>query len=211
MASDPSATFSTETPAGMALVKSSDTHLPYSALPTGTSIYVRLDISRSYDATNHVALLNMKTYVGNTFPLADQPCGASDFQDLSQDMANVCPNYAPTLQQDSIAINRIAALSAASWASSTVTATAMAHGLANGAPVIISGVSPSAYNGSHTVTVVDANTFTYTLASNPGSYVSGGDIQPMANIYFGFTNARSGTGAGEDQSVTIDQLLLRGQ
>ncbi len=45
----------------------------------------------------------------------------------------------------------------------TATATVPAHGYATGNVVVISGASPAAYNGSFTVTVVDANTFTYTV------------------------------------------------
>ena len=62
-----------------------------------------------------------------------------------------------------------------------------------------------------TVTVTGPNTFTYNRPVDPGSYVSGGDIQPLSTIYLGFTNARGTTSSVEDQFVTIDQLLLRSQ
>jgi hypothetical protein len=47
-------------------------------------------------------------------------------------------------------------------------ATAPAHGYTTGQSVIISGASPAAYNGTFTITVLDANTFTYSPASDPG-------------------------------------------
>lgn len=50
--------------------------------------------------------------------------------------------------------------------------TAIAHGLLTGNKVTISGASPAAYNGTYTITVTGANTFTYTMASNPGGNAS---------------------------------------
>jgi len=53
----------------------------------------------------------------------------------------------------------------------TATVTATAHGYANGSSVLISGASPSVYNGLVQITVTGANTFTYTFsaASDPGA------------------------------------------
>ncbi|MGQ0579657.1 MAG: hypothetical protein ACT4PQ_12225 [Betaproteobacteria bacterium] len=50
----------------------------------------------------------------------------------------------------------------------TAYATVPAHGYSNGQQVVIQGATPSAYNGTFTLTVVDANTFTYSPASSPG-------------------------------------------
>jgi type IV pilus assembly protein PilY1 len=47
------------------------------------------------------------------------------------------------------------------------TAVSAAHGFATNDGVQIAGASPSGYNGTYTITVVDANTFTYTLSSSP--------------------------------------------
>jgi len=232
LAFDPLGTFVTETPAGMALVKSSDAYLPYSSIPlniaalpcngtceTNTVIHVRLDISRSYDATNHIAVLNMKAYIGDRFPLVDT-CGSAEFQDLSRDLVDVCRNAAGvtnrgvTLQQDAIPIGDLAAISNAGWNSGTqrasVTTTA-AHGLANNATITISGATPSAYNGTYLITVTGSNTFSYALASDPGTWASGGAVQPFTTFYLGFTNARGSPIRGEDQYVVISNLLMRSQ
>ena len=220
-------TFAKESLAGMFLLKKSTTapykYLKYSSIPTATNIFVRLDISRTYDNTNHIALLNLKAYIGDTFGSlltdGDICTSSTDFQDLTQDVAKLCPLRTVTLQQDSIPISALATLSAASWSSGSqlVTATtAAAHGLVNGATVTISGVKipgdgPTAYNGTYPIIVTSANTFTYSVTSNPGSYLSGGDVEPMTSVYLGFTNSRSGTTTVEDQSATIDQLILRSQ
>ncbi|HYD07512.1 MAG TPA: hypothetical protein VEC60_17375, partial [Reyranella sp.] len=49
----------------------------------------------------------------------------------------------------------------------TATAIAAAHGFASGDGVQIAGASPSGYNGTFTINVVDANTFSYTLPTSP--------------------------------------------
>ena len=212
LAADPDGSFSTEVPAGMARVKTADTHLPYSSFPTATSIYVRLDLTRRYDTTNQVALLDMKAYIGSSFPLGDA-CTQTEFENLSRDLSALCPSRSVTLQQDSIPIKALATVSAATWSSGTVSAsTAAAHGLTNGARITISGATPITYNGTFVVTVTGANTFTYAVAADPGTYVSGsGSIEPLSSFYLGFTNGRGSSNAGENQSITIYNLLMRSQ
>lgn len=56
---------------------------------------------------------------------------------------------------------------------STVTATVTAHGLSTGQTTQISGAAQSDYNGSFPVTVLDANTFTYTISVSPASPATG--------------------------------------
>ena len=90
---------------------------------------------------------------------------------------------------------------------------AAAHGLVTGARVTISGASPITYNGTFVVTVTGAKTFTYAVAADPGTYdVSGsGSIEPLSSFYLGFTNGRGSGNAGENQSIIIDNLLMRSQ
>ena len=56
----------------------------------------------------------------------------------------------------------------ASKPTTTARATAITHGFANGSSVQILGATPAAFNGTFTITLVDANTFTYTLPSAQG-------------------------------------------
>jgi hypothetical protein len=66
---------------------------------------------------------------------------------------------------------------------STTTATlttASAHGLSTGNFIVVSGATPSAYNGEYAITVTGGTTFTYTMATDPagnastvGSYIYG--------------------------------------
>ena len=61
-------------------------------------------------------------------------------------------------------------ISSITYVTTTATlTTAIAHGLLTGNKVTIAGASPAAYNGTYTITVTGATTFTYTMASNPGA------------------------------------------
>lgn len=68
-------------------------------------------------------------------------------------------------------------ITAMSWAGGVVSATSTAHGYATGNLITIAGVTPAGYNGTYTVVVVDANTFTFQLASNPGTVTVQGTAQ----------------------------------
>ncbi len=78
----------------------------------------------------------------------------------------------------------------ASWASSVATLTFnTAHCWGIGDQVTIAGVSPSGYNGGVTITAVTSTTISYSLATNPGTYSSGGTAtgpyQILNNVYTG--------------------------
>jgi hypothetical protein len=69
------------------------------------------------------------------------------------------------------------AISGIAWASSIATVTTSTpHGFQSVGTVNvnISGCAPSGYNGTYAITVTGANTFTYSLASNPGTLTAGG-------------------------------------
>lgn len=55
----------------------------------------------------------------------------------------------------------------------TATATVTAHGYGDGEPVLIAAADQAAYNGTFNISVVDANTFTYLMASEPASPATG--------------------------------------
>lgn len=71
-------------------------------------------------------------------------------------------------------------ITAASWSGGVATFTATAHGLTTGDRVFIGGVLPRAYtsdiNAIEACTVLTANTFSIPMATNPGSYTSGGTV-----------------------------------
>lgn len=69
---------------------------------------------------------------------------------------------------------RGAAVSSITRSGTTATVTtAGAHGLATGQKVVISGATPSGYNGAPTITVTGANQFTYTVANTLATPATG--------------------------------------
>lgn len=55
------------------------------------------------------------------------------------------------------------------WATGFVTVTAVAHRMVTGDTPTLAGFTPAGYNGVKTITVTDANTFTYPEPTNPGA------------------------------------------
>lgn len=89
-----------------------------------------------------------------------------------------------------------APISSLTWATGTVTVTTtVPHGFPqdSGMLVTISGATPAGFNGTYSVTVTGANTFTYPLATNPGTVTAPGSYTPedvaelnaMATTFFG--------------------------
>lgn len=72
--------------------------------------------------------------------------------------------------------------------------TASAHGLVTGASVAISGMDDDTYDGTHTVTVVDTTTFTYSLthADETTTADTGGTVAPTLTLVAEAGNASSG-------------------
>lgn len=68
-------------------------------------------------------------------------------------------------------------VTAMAWAGGVVTATVAGHGYVVGNVVTIAGVTPAGYNGSYIITAITANTFSYALASNPGTVTVQGTSQ----------------------------------
>lgn len=89
--------------------------------------------------------------------------------------------YCGTLAQVEAILAAPLALTSLSWASNTVTATAAANlALTTGETftTTIAGAVPAAYNGTYLATVTGVNTFTYTLATDPGLETAPGTYLP---------------------------------
>lgn len=76
-------------------------------------------------------------------------------------------------EDDTVPRTRDVSVSGISFAGTVATVTAAAHGFTTGVIVEIAGASPALYNGSFAITVLDVDTFTYTLPSEPASVASG--------------------------------------
>jgi hypothetical protein len=76
-----------------------------------------------------------------------------------------------------------ASIATATWSGGVATYnTTGAHGITNGDYVNITGVTPAAYNVRGVATVVDTDTITVPITSNPGTYTSGGAIKSIYDL-----------------------------
>lgn len=66
-----------------------------------------------------------------------------------------------------------------------VTAVCAGHGLTTGTSVTVSGVIPSTYNGTFIITVIDANTFTYSVSINILQTGTGGSMRILNPVVDG--------------------------
>jgi hypothetical protein len=77
-----------------------------------------------------------------------------------------------------------ATVSAATWSTGVVTLTiSPSETPLVGSTIVVSGISPSGYNGTYTVATSSAGSITYSLNSDPGAYVSGGTVTFYGSIY----------------------------
>lgn len=103
---------------------------------------------------------------------------------ISQGGTNTSPGTKTLLTQASDLTPVLTAaktLTSLTWLSSVVTATATSpHGFTNGDTLwlTIAGAAPAGYNGTFLCTITGASTFTYPLATNPGSETSPGTYIP---------------------------------
>ena len=95
------------------------------------------------------------------------------------------------------------------WSGGTVLASVsgVLPGLTSGDTFIttISGCTPAGYNGTYLATVTGASTFTYALATNPGTETIAGQYTPP-NQYELFSMATTFFGQGGAQSVYVLEL-----
>lgn len=98
-------------PAGIATVKSSDTHLPYSgSLPLDTDIHVRLEATKHREMAAPGSRLSLRAYVATVLgpeaalPSYQPTCSAEDFYNLALDLNELCAQRA-TIAQEHILMN----------------------------------------------------------------------------------------------------------
>lgn len=80
------------------------------------------------------------------------------------------------------------------WQDGLVTASYPNHEASDGDVVEITTALPAGYNGQYVVNVLDDDTLTYAVATNPGTYISGGVVQPYEESLFNmasYTNTPS--------------------
>ena len=88
----------------------------------------------------------------------------------------------------------------------TATVSHTAHGLPTNTDVVIRGADQQDYNGSKRITVVDANSYTFTVANSPATPATG-TITSTAQILKGTTNG-SGVASTSTFEYTASQPVL---
>lgn len=79
----------------------------------------------------------------------------------------------------------------ATWAGGTATFTVTGHGYVAGDKIRVVDVDPTGYNDFFTITAADTNTFDVAIASDPGTYSSGGSVYSVSpDTIFGEKDAR---------------------
>jgi hypothetical protein len=97
---------------------------------------------------------------------------------------------------------------ALSWSNGLVTGTKTDHGFSDGDLVIVAGVTPSGYNGTYTINVIDANIYTYDLASNPGTVTVFGTIANYVQSPLSIASYTSGNNLDIVQDSTTGFVYL---
>lgn len=175
--------------------------------------------------TNQIVTVNVSQTIAPT-PSTLQQTGAF----ISQGATTLAAGTFSLLTQNSDLtplLQPATSLQSLTWTSSVVTATTTTpHGFTNGTTIqlVITGCSPTAYNGSFPATITGTTTFTYPLASNPGASTTLGsvtsaslvELQAMTTTFFAQGSATAvyvlelGTGTPA-QGVTSLATFINGE
>ena len=102
------------------------------------------------------------------------------------------------------------------FVSSTATLTTNSpHGLSTNDYVTVTGASPAQYNGTYSITVTGANTFTYVMASTPATNATAVGTY-YANLWLAIGGGATGSGGNQvfvenDQTVTSSYTITTGK
>jgi hypothetical protein len=100
------------------------------------------------------------------------------------------------------------AITGAVWSNRVVTVTKTAHGYEDGDVVVIASSNPSTYDGEYTINVPTANTFTYELDSDPGTYVGSATSANYVQEPFAVASYTSGNNLDIIQDSTTGFVYL---
>ena len=108
------------------------------------------------------------------------------------------------------------AITSITFVSSTATLTTNSpHGLSTNDYVTVTGASPAQYNGTYSITVTGANTFTYVMASTPATNATAVGTY-YANLWLAIGGGATGSGGNQvfvenDQTVTSSYTITTGK
>lgn len=121
-------------------------------------------------------------------------------------------SYAAIVGSTTLYFNTSLTVTGASWTGGTATisfASQSQVAFATGSSITVSGIRPSGYNGTYTVTGGTGTTVTYALAGNPGTYQNSGEVE-SANAVYPSVNIIGATVTGTNiQSSTVVSSIVR--
>ena len=124
----------------------------------------------------------------------------------NQSLSAIVDNGAKTITPETTTASTSITVTGASWSSGVATLTfSTSFPFQPGATVVVSGVSPSGYNGTHVLTAGGSGSISYAIASDPGTYVSGGTIVSAQGVPVSFsTTAGSSIVLVDDTGSALD-------
>jgi hypothetical protein len=118
-------------------------------------------------------LISVKLVATNQWEII---CGGGDPYAIANAIFNSVPDI-------SNLVGSVLAITGITTASNGVVTTDLNHGFSTGQVITISGVNPTFFNGSYTITVLTQNTFQLNVSTTGYTYVSGGVVTPnLRNI-----------------------------
>lgn len=124
----------------------------------------------------------------------------------NQSLSAIVDNGAKTITPQTTDASSSITVTGASWSAGVATLTfSTSFPFQPGATVVVSGVSPSGYNGTYVLTSGGSGSVSYAKASDPGSYVSGGTIVSAQGTPVSFsTTAGNSTVLVDDTGSALD-------
>jgi len=113
-----------------------------------------------------------------------------------------------TVQTTATITDQTGTISSITRSASTVTADIEAHGFANGQEITVSGANETEYNGTFSIVVLSADTFTYEVSGSPTSPATGtlGWASTFASILIAADDTGSETNLESGASLSADDI-----
>jgi hypothetical protein len=137
-------------------------------LATGDLLTVQNAMPDQYNVTNVAVTVTAATTFTYTMPMAPTVAARAVGAFSTIKAAEVPSLWRETRVTAATVVPRTIATITFSTTTATVT-TATPHGLTTGDTVMISGATPTLYNGSFTITVTTPSAFTYVMTASPGA------------------------------------------
>lgn len=154
--------------------------------PTGSAnaILVRNLNAQPFSGQN-VSRDVIRNYLGNSDLIVAQKLSQIDFEvELAgAGAAGTAPAWAPLLKACAFAESLNTASISITRSGAVATVTETGHGRSSGDVVKVSGCTETEYNGSQTITVVDANTYTFAVTGTPATPASGTPVAGVSAVY----------------------------